>query len=244
MARRGKIIFALGVPGTGKTTFVRTKIMPVHKRNLVIPANRYDKAWFGMPKINVEAIVKRLFKGTVNMRSLNELKRASKSEDRLKLYQAIGKAFQKIQGDVLLVVDSKTDILFDIAIDDVYGFKGGGLIIDDFTNRISQGKLREDVGELFASVRHRQLDIVLCAHGPALIPPRSFEYNCDIVLFKTSSSFERVRKKDVWDEETFEKVEKVRRHVNYVAGQARENDDSDERHYYGRRVVVTVEKEG
>lgn len=241
--RKAKLIFIFGVPGTGKTTWIKNVILKKAKRALIIPANADDKAWHGYTKINVKRIVARVMGPGFNLRDLDMLKGQKYMKERNQLFDEFGKVFKKINGQVLLPITSHTSILWDIAIDDVVGFRNGTFVVDDFINRLPHGNLKANVKSWIASLRHRQTDIVMAAHGPDQAPPMLFNYNADYIIFRTSTSFIKVLRKGVWTKDVYNRIESVRAAVNKVAEQANPNDTSDKRHYYGLRAVVTEQPE-
>lgn len=241
--RKARLIFIFGVPGTGKTTWIKKVVLKNAKRALIIPANADDIAWHGYKKINVRRVVARVMGPSFNLRDLDMLKGAKYTAERNQLFTEFGKVFKKIKGCVLLPITSHSSLLFDIAIDDVDGFKNGTFVVDDFKNRIPKNNLKANVVTWVASLRHRQIDIVLAAHGPAQAAPEMFNFNADYVIFRTSTSFIKVKRKGVWTDEVYNRMEAVRQEVNDVALKADPNNTNDPKHYFGLRAKVNEQPE-
>lgn len=231
--RVGGFTIIFGVMGTGKTNLQQRAFLPLNERNLIIPANKIDRAWHGYKKINWENILKKTT--GLHQRDVYLLEREKYREKRNFFYEAMGEAFWKVRGNVLLPLNADEKVVFNAVIDQECGFKKGGLFVDDFTTYdMDGGNVPRKVKILISEIRHRELDIFFAAHHPDYAPPRLFKVQPHIILFKTGGTFENVRKKDVWSEETYRAVEAVRERVNRVAQLGAKHNDN--RKYYCEHV--------
>lgn len=144
--------FFVGANGTRKTTNIKKAIMkPLGVvggqkvvRNLILPANRDDKAWHGIPELK-PAVTRRW----------NDLK--GKYE---RVYFIPG--INNYTGNRVVFIDRPE--IFDAVIHPDHGFKNGGLVLDDFKNYVpSQGLVKEELRKLLGGRRHRMVDLFWAA---------------------------------------------------------------------------------
>lgn len=240
MSRKGRLVFAFGENGTGKTTFIKEVCLKFNTRNLIVPANAMDPAWNDtkkFPRVKIAEIVRKTL--GFEMRDLYLLQKEKHRDKFIALGMELQKFLRGFSGNVVLPIAAGQDALFDIVIDQEWGMRDGGLVIDDFRTYIKGANLKANVTQFASEIRHRSLDAFLCTHGPDRVPPALFNYRCDFILFKTNKSFEGMRSKGVWTEEMLESVEAVRRRVNSVAAQAERNNPDDPRHYYKEKLEIT-----
>lgn len=188
-ARDGLFIVAVGVNGTGKSTYVK-KFLPFNKRNLIVPANASDsaKAWGHVPALDVDRILKNVTGLGPFDWELLDLKANREKKTKLALYFH-SRIWPQLRGNVKIEIPHRRKALFDIIIHDELGFTKGGLIFDDFKNYIPAYNPPENVVRWLSDRRHRELDIFLCTHSPNKIPAAFFDNGPQIVLFKTTRNF-------------------------------------------------------
>lgn len=158
MYRTAKFVVFIGTNGTGKSTIMK-KFLNFNRRNLIIPANSYDKAWDNIPELKVVWI------------------------EAQKKY--IIPEINTFQGTKKIIIyDPK---IFKAVTDQYNGFKNGGLFMDDFKNYIpSKGSLPPDVNRLFSDRRHKMIDIFCATHSFQKINADLFDFSPTIFCFNTT----------------------------------------------------------
>lgn len=145
--RDAVLTISVGKNGSGKTTQLK-KLMGVNKRNLIIPANRLDPAWAGIPAL------------TWHIDYLPDPFNPQK-----KVPTVIIPELNTFKGNRVLHVDGQSRV-FDAVTDDLTGYRNGGLFLDDFKNyAFAKGTLRREITRLFVGRRHRMVDIFMACHG-------------------------------------------------------------------------------
>ena len=185
---------AVGTNGTGKTTYWK-QFLGFNKRNLIIPANRSDstKAWGHVKEIPVDAILKKVTGlGPLDWELLDDKKHR---ELRQQLLMFMGKVFRAIDGNAKIVLNQRNKVLFDCIIHDELGFTNGGLFFDDFKNYIPAYNPPGNVIQMLSDRRHKGVDMFLATHSPNKIPAPFFDYGPQLVVFKTTRSFETAKEK-------------------------------------------------
>lgn len=143
------IIAFVGIRGSGKTVLMK-RMLPVNRRNLIIPSDRADaaKAYAGIRELKGKWIQ------VIDPRTKRPVPRYVFPE----LHTFTGNRVAFIEG-------SHSDEMFD-AIARSDGFRSGGLFLDDFKNYIpAQGNLSGNVLQLFRRSRFSMIDIYLAAHS-------------------------------------------------------------------------------
>lgn len=201
--RKAKIYIGVGTNGTGKTTTLKT-FLKANSRNLILPANKLDKAWNDYPTLQIKSRFVLDPKDYKQKRKILDLHVPKLNT--FKGNQTIHIEPRERKGD-------EWDRLFEFVVGNVKGFKDGGLFIDDFKNYIKgSGLLPNGLRRLFGDRRHRMLDIFMASHSLQDINAELLQFEPTIILFKTT----RPPNKSVQDKiqnydqllETFERVNK------------------------------------
>lgn len=161
MSRTAQFFLLIGTNGTGKTTQLK-KFIGVNGRNLIIAPNRFDSAWDNVEAIEPEVTPLQHNKFSYKYPGLNDY-----------------------QGQRKTVIEDANQ--FSALTHSVYGFRNGGLFLDDFKNYIpSRGTLPPDVIRLFSDRRHKMIDIFAATHSWGNVNPDFMTYDPVIIQFRTT----------------------------------------------------------
>lgn len=147
--RQAALRIYLGTNGTGKSTLMKS-MLPVNERNLIVPSNRHDPAWDGIPELKMKPV----------------WMQDETDPDGKKMVKAmVVDGINTFRGNRVVHVDGDPERFAAICHPDL-GFLNGGLVLDDFRNYIpSKGNLRTSVWQLFSGRRHRAVDIFMAGHA-------------------------------------------------------------------------------
>lgn len=169
-----------GTNGTGKTTQMK-KFLKANKRNLIIPANRFDTAWHGIPELT--------FKQTW-------LTDPDDYAQKRKVRKQYVEGLNTFTGTRVLYIDDPEQ--FKYIVSTRHGFRNGGIFIDDYKNHIkSAGILPSHVRQMLGDRRHREIDIFMASHSLQDINAEFMQFQPDIYIFyctrpPSKSVFEKV----------------------------------------------------
>jgi predicted ATPase len=211
--RKAAFDILFGTNGTGKTTVMK-KLLAINSRNLILPANRLDKAWNEYPEINVQKILIEVTKGKED--DFEYFFKARGEEAMLlqrRFKERLSKELQTFKGNKKIFAPHRE--IFNVIIHPEKGFVNGGLFIDDFKNHIPKNNLPANVQSLFGDRRHKMLDIFMAAHSPTDMPPKLLDFQPTIYLFFTTSNFERAENK--YQEEIMKRLQDAQVRVNKIA---------------------------
>lgn len=145
--RLAEFAIAVGTPGTGKTTLLKS-FLSHNARNLVIPKDRDDPAWFGFKELTGS-----LAMGPDPSHPLRKVPTYKFSEP----FTFTGTRVVHIDGNT-----RKAPAI----VDRYNGFRDGGLFIDDFKNVLpSKSDLPEWAVAWLGSRRSRTQDIWMACHA-------------------------------------------------------------------------------
>jgi len=188
MSRIATFDLMLGTNGSGKSHILK-QLLKINKRNLIIPP-RLDNTWDNIPEINTENILNK-----VGYSDWDVFFRNSNNVELLKARQRFGYLLSQelfnFSGSRKIYIDDEG--LFKIIVHPDYGFKRGGLFLDDFKDYIPSNKLPKFVHRMLSNRRFRELDIFAATHSPLFVPVRMFAFNPTLYLFKITDSFERAK---------------------------------------------------
>lgn len=146
MSRMGVLWGYVATNGCGKSTLLK-KLLPYNQRNLIIPSNRDDSAWHGIAELKPEVRF--------------ELDPRDPKGLRKKPVDVIP-GLPSFSGNRVVHVDGPE--AFEAVTHPGYGFKNGGLVLDDIKNYVeSQALIPGHVRTLLGGRRHRMLDIFFAA---------------------------------------------------------------------------------
>lgn len=137
--RSAKCYFFIGQNNTGKTT-AQQHLIAVRRRNLVIKPNKYDSAWDKYPTINLEQMLLALPNKYYTVNELFESNTEKVRADRYQFTQMLSKAINSYTEGTKTIVCPNREV-FKIIIDDDWGFRDGGLFIDDTKSNITNNNL-------------------------------------------------------------------------------------------------------
>lgn len=158
----------VGTNGTGKTTLMK-KFLVLNERNLIIPSGRDDTAWHGYPELNWKA------------QWIEDPMRPGKQTNVVRIED-----INTFTGTRVLHVDGNPRI-FDAVTDGQFGFRNGGLFMDDFRQYVfSKGTLTNGVNSLFMSRRHKMVDVFMACHSGQDISADLIRFNPDIIVGYTT----------------------------------------------------------
>lgn len=165
----------IGTNGVGKT-MQQKKFLKLNKRNLILPANKLDKAWDEVSELKV-------LDKWVNDPNDYRGKRMQKE------YYA--KGLNTYKGSRKMYFDTDKKLMRkqfqDIVSNPENGFFNGGLFMDDYKNYLpSNGQIPSYFRQIFNDRRHRMLDIFMASHSLQDINAELLQFNPTIFLFKTT----------------------------------------------------------
>lgn len=145
--RDAVLTISVGKNGTGKTHQLK-KLLGVNRRNLVIPSNRMDPAWQGLPELKWSTEY-----------------RPDPFHPTKKVPTVVIHDLNTFTGTRVLHVDGQTRV-FNAVTEELTGYRDGGLFLDDFRRyAMSKGTLSREADRLFIGRRHRMVDIFMACHG-------------------------------------------------------------------------------
>ncbi len=170
----GEIIILSGTNGTGKSTVMK-KLLEINSRNIVIPANPYDKAWSSFPKLKPKH------------RFVLDKKDPKQKRQIMDWYIPNLNTFKGTKVlDVteMEAMDEDPRIIFKYLC---HKFNNGGFFVDDYKNYIhSAGTLPNYVTRIFRDRRHRMLDIFMASHSLSDVNGEFIQFNPKLLIFKVT----------------------------------------------------------
>lgn len=168
--REAEYLILVGVNGTGKST-VLVDFIHGNERNLVLPSNRADKAWFDVPELNAGPVT--YVPDPENPR--NQIPVADVPDMRTFI------------GTRVFHMDAAPRARFGAVVDGMRGFVNGGLVLDDFRGYIpSKSTLPAFVTNMFKDRRHRMLDIAMACHSFQDINSQLMSWGPKFLVFRTT----------------------------------------------------------
>lgn len=209
--RKAFLYLFVGTNGTGKTSRIKELIEEVAGRVLIVPSNRLDDAWKGIPELSMKVF---------------------QDEDPIN-----GKAIKSIRcpdmgsftgARVFHVEDPR---YLDAITDERHGFKNGVLVMDDFRNYIpSKGALPPAVVKMIVGRRHRMLDISMACHAFQDMNLQLMQFSPELYIFQTSLPPNDAVEGKVTD---WQGLLEVSTRVNRIASKLEQADD---RFYFERFI--------
>ena len=165
--RKAFLYLFIGTNGTGKTTRIKELVEEIGSRVLIVPSNRLDDAWKGIPELTM---------------------RVFQDEDPIS-----GKPIKAIRCPEMAtfsgtrVFHIEDPRYLDAITDERHGFKNGVLVLDDFRNYIpSKGQLPPAVVKMLVGRRHRMLDICMAAHAFQDMNLQLMQFSPELYVFRTT----------------------------------------------------------
>lgn len=236
MGRKACITALCGVLGTGKTYFQTQTLAKFNERNLVVPSSPDDTAWHGYDAIDIDAILKRVL--GMERHDVIELDDKKNRDKKMQLCMYMSKVFWKIRGTVVFPLWPEEDVLFDCITQSQYGFKLGGLFVDDTKNWFPSSTPDKTVGATIRGLRHREVDCFFSVHGLMDLHKMFFKYQPKIWVFNTEESFMEQVPRKVWSKAQAEKQEAVRLRIREIAKYADPHNPKDLRNYAKELLIL------
>lgn len=178
--RKGLFISGIGVPGTGKSTLMKTFIK-MNKRNLILPANMIDasETYPGIPRV------------TPAHRIETDTMSVSRNNKSVVFFLPNVRSFKgNIVANVDVFNDQKHKESFFKSLGNTnrkeHCITDAGLFVDDARNYIAtKGSLPQSLQTFFASRRHLMLDIFFSFHGFNDINADLLKYGMRFFVFRT-----------------------------------------------------------
>lgn len=174
--RAAEFMIATGTNNTGKSTLFKG-LLKVNARNLIIPANAFDPAWSGMPKI-------------VPKSKFVDDPRDWRGKRKIRTWSIPG--IHSFTGSKVLDIsevetDEDAQSLFQFIANTNKGMRKGGLFVDDYRNWIyTKGSVPRWVRKMFNDRRHRELDIFMASHSFQDISGDLIQFSPTMIIFRTT----------------------------------------------------------
>jgi hypothetical protein len=192
--RLAKFMILSGTNGTGKST-VQKQLTKVNKRNLIIPANPYDKAWNKLPKIKAQ------------YKFVPDPKDPKGKKQILRWYLPNMNKYSgtKVLDTSLMVeMDEEPRKIFRYIC--LY-FVNGGLFVDDYKNYIhASGILPNYVTRLFRDRRHRGVDIFMASHSLQDINGEFLQFDPELLIFRVTRPINKTVRDKIENSRELDKI--------------------------------------
>lgn len=166
--REGAFDILVGTTNVGKSSRLKQAAEIANPRTLIIPPNRSDPAWKGIPELSWSVDYE-----------------PDPMDPRKERKVIICPELNTFQGQRVLHCDDNR--VFQAVTHPTRGLRNAGLIIDDFKNVIYQkGDLPGEAASLFRSRRHYGLDIFLACHQFEDINRQMVALKPLLVIFQTT----------------------------------------------------------
>lgn len=167
MNRKAFLYLFVGTVGTGKTTQAKN-LLAINERNLILPSNKYDDAWDGIPELKWQVD--------------HEPDPMNPGKQRRVIWCPEMATFTGAR--VLNITDPA---ILQAVTDEQRGFRNGFLFIDDFRNRMPhKGDLPAHVLEMLTGRRHRMLDVALAMHSFQDMNLQLMQFQPELFIFQTT----------------------------------------------------------
>lgn len=172
MSRKAALCLFVGTNGTGKSTQMR-RFTKVNDRNLIIPANKLDKAFDSISELKSQQL-------DVVIRGKGKTPQELTVYPELNRFKGVRKVFCQDSLDLHGIIESPD-------VDPRRSFLKGGIFFDDFKNYVqSRGVFPSVFRRLFSDRRHREVDIFIAAHSWQYINPELFSFEPTCFVFKVT----------------------------------------------------------
>lgn len=179
MSRKAAFIIAVGTNGTGKSTELAKRALPINKRNLVLPASVVDHAWSGIPELTWStgyASDPDNPRKQVPVAVFPPAQNGKPGQTELQTFTGNRVVHQRGSSNAWRTI-----------VNEERGFSNGGLIVDDFRLAIpSKGMLPGYVTNMFVQRRHRMLDIFCACHSFQDINSQMLSWQPLLMIFQTT----------------------------------------------------------